>query len=420
MRVLWFANTPCNADEYFNTELKGSGGWLKALDQELQKHVDLHIAFYSKKNVENFKYKNTNYYPIYIKDSLLKKIYDYLFNRIVFKEHINIYLKIVEQVKPDIIHIHGTENPFGYIINNTKIPVVISIQGNITICYHKYLVGIEKKYLYVTDFKFKNPLGIFKNYNEGYKIFRKMMLREREILSKCNHIIGRTDWDYYITRVLAPHSRYYHVDEILRNSFYENAGKWRTHNRDKLIIVSVTGPAFYKGLETVCQTLYELQGIGLEVEWGIVGINSNDLIVKVVKKKLGNKYPIKGLTYLGLLNEKEIIEQLLNADIYVMPSHIENSPNNLCEAMMIGMPCISSFVGGIGSLIKDRESGLLIQNGDPWSLTGAIIELFYSKETTVYYCENAIKETLNRHDRIKIIDNLLSAYKCIVEGKKIN
>jgi len=45
MKVLWFANTPCNADEYFNTELKGTGGWLKALDRELQNHVDLHVAF---------------------------------------------------------------------------------------------------------------------------------------------------------------------------------------------------------------------------------------------------------------------------------------------------------------------------------------------------------------------------------------
>ena len=29
MRVLWFANTPANAIEYFNKELKGTGGWLK-------------------------------------------------------------------------------------------------------------------------------------------------------------------------------------------------------------------------------------------------------------------------------------------------------------------------------------------------------------------------------------------------------
>jgi len=58
MKVLWFSNTQANADEYFNSTLKCSGGWLKSLDQSLQNHVDLHVVFY-KNNLQRFVYKKT-------------------------------------------------------------------------------------------------------------------------------------------------------------------------------------------------------------------------------------------------------------------------------------------------------------------------------------------------------------------------
>lgn len=413
MKVLWFANTPCNADEYFNSELKGTGGWLKALDIEMQDQVDLHIAFYSRYNIAPFKYKKTNYYPIFIKKTVIKKLYERLTNYVVFKEHVDIYLKIVEQVKPDIIHVHGTENPFGYLSNVTEIPVVISIQGNVTAIYNKYLSGIEKKYLRLTNFSFYNPLGIFKNFRSSYVLFYKMMLREQDILKSIKYIIGRTDWDYYITRVLAPQSNYYHGDEILRKGFYSNAGRWKPHNREKKIILTVTGPLFYKGLETLCHALFELQNTGVDVEWKIAGVNSNDLIVKIIRRKLGKKYPQKGLKFLGNLNEKEIVKQLIDADIYVMPSHIENSPNNLCEAQMIGVPCVATYAGGTNSILNSSTHNLLIQDGDPWAMAGVIITIFRKKNTGK---KTAQIQTI-KHNKELIVKNLIKTYTDIINDK---
>lgn len=42
-----------------------------------------------------------------------------------------------------------------------------------------------------------------------------------------------------------------------------------------------------------------------------------------------------------------------------MPSHIENSPNNLCEAMILGMPCIATDAGGTSTLLSNMKDGLL-------------------------------------------------------------
>lgn len=407
MRVLWFTNTPCNADEYFNSELKGTGGWLKALDIELQKHVDLHVAFYHNQNIKPFNYKNTKYHPIYAPKTTFQRIKNIITPSIINKEHIDIYKKIIDNVKPDIIHIHGTENPFGYIEPETNIPVVISIQGIITVYYHKYLSGFERKYLKINNFSFKNVTGILKNYKSNYKQFNLMAKREQEILKNVKHIIGRTDWDYNVTRVLAPNSRYYHVGEILRESFYKNAGKWQPHNRDNIVVFTTTGPSYYKGLETACQALWELHNIGVNAEWRFAGINENDLIVKVARKYLKKKYPNKGLKYLGNLNANEIVEQLQNADVYVMPSHIENSPNNLYEAQMIGIPCITSHAGGTKSVLVDGN--VLIQDGDPWGLAGAIINIknnFIKKSSII----------IDQNNKNIIIYELIKTYEKITNN----
>jgi len=414
MKVLWFANTPCNADEYFNTELKGTGGWLKALDIELQNHVDLHVAFYYSRNIKPFTFKKTKYYPIYTPKTTFQKIKNIIVPSVINREHIDIYKAIVDEVKPDIIHIHGTENPFGYIITETNIPVVISIQGIITVYYHRFLSGLGNKYLSTKIFSIKKPLEFFKPYKIIYRQFNLMMKREQEILKNAKHIIGRTDWDYSVTRVLAPNSRYYHVDEILRESFYENAGKWQPHTRDKLIVFTTTGPSYYKGLETACQALWELQNIGVDVEWRFAGINGNDLIVKIVKKYLGQKYPKFCLKYLGKLNERMLITQMLESDIYVMPSHIENSPNNLCEAMMLGMPCIASFSGGTSSMLNNKVEGVLIQDGDPWVLAGSILDYINKKEKYIEYGINAYKRASKRHKINNIVSNLIKNYSQII------
>jgi glycosyltransferase involved in cell wall biosynthesis len=109
---------------------------------------------------------------------------------------------------------------------------------------------------------------------------------------------------------------------------------------------------------------------------------------------------------------------MLNAHIYVMPSHIENSPNNLCEAMILGMPCIATFAGGTGSILQDGVDGILVQDGDPWAMAGAIIELINSPERLVFYAKNARTKALKRHDISNTVNQYLTIYTKILEDWK--
>ena len=183
------------------------------------------------------------------------------------------------------------------------------------------------------------------------------------------------------------------------------------------IIHTTNGNSPYKGFETLCYSLKLLNDLNIDIEWRVAGINEDDLVVKVVKKKLQNNYPSKGLVLLGRLNEKELIKKLLEADMYIMPSHIENSPNNLCEAMILGMPCIATYAGGTGSLLSDGEEGILIQDGDPWVMAGAVLEMRNNYSESVRLGINARKRALLRHDPKEIATSyLVDIYQKILPG----
>lgn len=418
MKVLWFSNTQANSDEYFKRQLSGTGGWMKSLDKALQNKVDLHIAFYHQENIKDFRYKNTHYYPIPRYNNLLGKIKERVVNSIIDTEHIQFYLDIIDKVRPDIIHIHGTENPFGCIIKKTDIPVFISIQGNITVYLHKYCSGIDSKYLKLNNINITDPKTLLSPFffENKRKKFVKMQRREEANLENCKYIIGRTDWDRRISLILAPERRYFHADEILRDNFYHV--KWSPKKQKRLILHTTSGNTFFKGFETVCLALNELNKQGVDCEWRVAGINKNDLIVKVVRKMIKNKFPQKNLRLLGRLTEETLIQKMLEADIYVMPSHIENSPNNLCEAMILGMPCIATFAGGTGSLLRDGHEGILIQDGDPWVMAGAILELNEDFQKAITMGDNARKRALQRHGKNKIVNSLLQIYTKILSFQK--
>ncbi len=414
MKVLWFSNTSANSDEYFNNQLSGTGGWLKALDKAIQEKVELHVAFYHNENIGSFRHGKTTYHPIRKYKHLFEEIKTLLFNEIIDTKHIDIYLNIINKIQPDIIDIHGTENPFGCILGKTEIPIALTIQGNVTVCLHKFCSGIESNYLRLKRIRVSNPKTLLfpHSFQKKRSMFIKMQLLEERNWKNCKYCIGRTDWDRRISRLMAPKRGYFHNDRILRDGFYHT--KWVHKNKKKLILHTTNGNLFHKGFETLCLSLNELNKFGIDCEWRVAGIRENDLIVKVVKKKLKSKFPNKNLVYLGPLTEDALILKMLEADIYVMTSHIENSPNNLCEAMILGMPCIATFVGGTGSLLTDGQEGILIQNGDPWAMAGAVLELKENFTKAIEMGQNARRRALKRHDKAENANKLLKIYSDII------
>jgi len=415
LRILWFCNTPASGAEFLNLS-SNLGGWLSSLDKAISDKVDLSVAFYYSLPVEPFVHHRVTYYPIHLKLSFFQKVRNAVDPIVFDKENLNHYLRLIGHVNPDIIHIHGTENSFGCIIDKIEIPVIVSIQGNLNVCLHKYFSGLIAKHAllkfpYLKGFR---SFPYYQSFTRDYWWFRKTAKRELNNLKSAKYIAGRTDWDRRITKVLASQSKYFIVNELLREPFYK--AQWSLNFSKKILLFTTNGNTPYKGFETLCLALYILNSLGIDVEWRVAGINDSDLIVKVVKRVLKGKFPNQGLMLLGSLNGEQLVKELVNSNIYVMPSHIENSPNNLCEAMLVGIPCIATYAGGTGSILRDKIDGITVQDGDPWALAGAILELHENPQQAEKYSASARSAALDRHNPLNVVPSLLEVYRNVAKS----
>jgi len=202
---------------------------------------------------------------------------------------------------------------------------------------------------------------------------------------------------------------------VLRSEFYENI--WECVEREEIIITSTVSRPLYKGIETIFQASEILNNI-IDFKWYVIGIEESDIILKGIKRKILQTKELKNVVFKGRLNANEIINCLIQSNLYVHPSHIENSSNSICEAMLLGMPVVATFAGGTGSIICDKETGILVQDGDPWVMAGAILEIINNSKSAKTYGENARRKALYRHNPERIITELISSYRQIIKFHK--
>jgi glycosyltransferase involved in cell wall biosynthesis len=419
MKILWFTNIPSLASEYLNQSIIG-GSWISSLEKTLsgREEIQLAIAFRHGDNaLDKFVYQKTTYYSIPYPKGKIKNLFYRHFNIINDKELITHCLDIVEDFKPDLINIFGTEEAWGLIANKVSVPVVIHLQGILTVYEKKWFsahVG-NKSILRVSNFKSLLTANTFIHYYSSYK---KSACREQSIFRSCQYFLGRTDWDRRVTSVLSPQSTYFVSNEILRSEFYTT--KWNKTQEQKKVFISTVQPNIYKGLETILEAAILLKKRGeFDFTWFIAGPSENDVVVKLFERRIKKKFRECNIVLAGKLDVHKLLKLELEADIFIHPSHIENSPNSVCEAMMLGMPIIATFTGGTGSLLEDKKEGILIQDGDPYSMAGSILELIDNPDQANHIGENARMRALKRHNADEIANNLLKIYREIISRDNI-
>ncbi|MBN1181894.1 MAG: glycosyltransferase family 4 protein [Bacteroidales bacterium] len=394
------------------------GGWIESLEKELTKDQNIKLGIsYNVYGVEDgsFKTNNTTYYPV-IKarpKNKIMRIVEGWNHKSQLRSDMKPYLDVIDDFKPDVIHIFGTESEFGLLSSFTGIPCLIYIQGILTIVTRKWFSGLSP----FEVFKHSHKLSILKGrglYHDYYKTLKAA--RREEIIYKSNKIfIGRTDWDRRISSVLSPGSQYFHCDEIMRSVFYQN--EWISKSRrETFTIISTTRKAIYKGLETILESALYVKRFfpKYKFKWRVAGVRNTDEVSLLIERKLKVRFGDVGISLLGPLSEEELVTEMLQADLFVHPSHTDNSPNSICEAMLLGMPIIATYAGGIPSIILDKEEGLLIQDGDSIALTGAVLELYHNPESSILLGENARKKALMRNHPAKVIKVLLGIYNVVL------
>ena len=111
-------------------------------------------------------------------------------------------------------------------------------------------------------------------------------------------------------------------------------------------------------------------------------------------------------------------ELLAAADLYVLPSHNENFPVSLLEAMSRALPVISTRVGGIPELVRDGCDGVLVEAGDTAALSRAIVSLASDPARREQMGASARSRIADTFSDEVVLPRLYALYDTILAGKR--
>ena len=412
MKVLWFEiSTPSR----YKDDGRVVCGWQDALENIVKdcSEIELYIAFETEERDAKVKViDGVTFIPLVTRYSFAERKLSNWTWKVNEDKVIPLGRKVIEEYKPDIIHVFGNEWPFGLLAQYTDIPLVIHIQGSI-IPYNNALY--PPKY---NGYTFVRAAGwnLRKDWHRLFGYYKdKSRLTMEERTWKCvKHYMGRTSWDKALVNTLTKGSTYHHVEEALRPTFLENKKLWSWPKGGKLRLLSTGCSSFWKGIDVMLKTAHVLKEAGVDFEWNVAGGLSGEL-KEIVEKKEGLRYADNNINILGFCTPERLIDIMCNSTMYVHTAYIENSPNSICEAQLVGMPIVSTMVGGISTLVSNGEEGDLLPANDPWQIANAIIELSKDKERMMRYSKNSREHALERHNPENIMNQLLKCYKDLIK-----
>lgn len=424
MKVLWLSNIPPIPLDKDNKA--SAGGWLEGALKSLEnnKSIELTMVFpvSYKLNKIHGKIGNFCYYgfslPRVLKVIKIKAIENRLLHR---------YLKdIIKKINPDILHIFGTEMSHSRIAIecfNKPDKTIIHIQGMVSVIakHCEYGFPFWAKHLFV-------PSAILRNTIHGQKKrFERAGKDEIISIQKSGYLMGRTEWDEACTRQINPSINYIHCGESLRSSFYDDSSKWKLEECTKHSIYFSQSSTLVKGLHLVLPILPDLIQKYPDVHLYIGG---NDPIGKtnfkglLSRSSLGyylqyliRKYKLKNyITFLGLQNAKQVVDNLKRVHVFLSASLVENSPNSIGEALVVGTPVVSSDVGGVKDFIDHGKNGFIYPSDEPYMITYYVGKIFDDNELAKRYSTVGRKIGREKYSLDQNGKIILSTYKRIMSS----
>lgn len=292
---------------------------------------------------------------------------------------------IFAKAQPDMIHIFGTEFPHALAaVRAFGRPerTLIGIQGLCCEIAKIYMAGLPQEVqrkVTLRDFLRRDSL------RQQQKKFYLRGENETEAVSLAGHITGRTGFDRKGTSKMNGKAVYHSMNETMRSSFYE--GMWSLERCERHSIFLGQGDYPLKGFHFLLQAMPEILKKYPDAKLYVSGGNviAHQTIKERLKLSAYGKYLLSlikenhlkdRVVMLGRLPEAEMKKRFLKSNVFVCASVLENSPNTVGEAMLLGVPVAASRAGGIPDMMIDGKEGLLFEAGNPTALAAAVNQIF--------------------------------------------
>ncbi len=130
----------------------------------------------------------------------------------------------------------------------------------------------------------------------------------------------------------------------------------------------------------------------------LIGHGSEEKSIKEAIEKLGLSQHVR---FLPWLSPPRVRDELREADLFVLCSLRESMPISLLEAMAMGVPVVATRVGGVPEVVRDGETGLLVEPGDVEALGKAMLKMVR---------DGRLRESMGRRAREVVVGGYDWAY----------
>lgn len=423
MRVLWLSNfilpsaAKCMGLSFGNKE-----GWVGALwDCLAEAKEDITLACAFPLEEENLSVRSAadgdkTYYAFYENTTCPENYDASLEDRL--KE-------ILADFKPDVIHVFGTEYPHAKALLRVApdpSKVLIGIQGVMGPITEAYYASLPKCVIRRKTFR-----DLLKRDNlEKQK--KKMLLRaqnEAEVLKLAYHVAGRTDFDHTETQKINQDLTYHYLGENLRDTFYIPSE--RCEEKGRIFLSQANYPlkgghfaiaAMKAVVNKHPEAMLYIGGDSIKTADGIMNRIKRGSYASYLRYLIRKNGLKEHVVFLGMLSREEMKAEYLKAQVTLCVSSMENSPNSIGEAMLLRTTVIASRVGGVGSVISEKEGVMLppltMEASSLKLLSDAILSVLDGEIDTAALTENAYARALKQYDRDLNRDTLVRIYKEIM------
>jgi glycosyltransferase involved in cell wall biosynthesis len=312
---------------------------------------------------------------------------------------------IINRYNPDLVHIHGTEGCYGLLAGRTQMKVVISLQGILHAVADAYWGSIPT---------WRRPQFLLEMLLHWQ--MRRNAKRENRIIRQAQYFTGRTDWDRRMLAGINPAARYYSDGaRLLRKEFYGPEWALRNITRKRLYTTATSRP--YKGTDTLLDAVALLRKAHPDISLHIGGHFPERGYGAFLRQRIQTLDLADHVKLLGFVEADDIIAELKAAHAFVLGSYIENSPNSVAEAQLVGAPTIATDAGGTPSLVTDGVSGLLYPAGDAPALARQLERLFADDRLADTLSLGGRKCAQARGGEQELVDTLVTVYRQILADR---
>lgn len=410
MKILWVSNSPIGpAAAVLGEEYKGSsGGWIQTEYETLDKTENQMVFLSTLSSVKkgHVLHKKNEQGEIYCVNA--PRLSYGISTPNVLQNNIQ---EIIDAVNPDVIQIWGTETWLSNAVAKCKTNAskIIFVQGLMGV-HKRYLGGYfghskdDRKYLCGESFVCRLKSTLRK------RCFIKQAEIEKETIAKCKNVIVDSDFARsYCSSVASDVVCYQHV--LLPNDlFYKK--RWSSEQCNRYSIFTVYGSSAEKGTQNLLKAVAIIKKRFPNVKVIIPGAykldangkllpSKSDAFQNVLYNMISNLHLNENVMFTGRLNASQMAETMKKCHAFVNPSCMEVHALSLREAMIEGVPCVSSLCGSVGEVVRNGQNGCLYR--------------YEEYETLAYYLERIFSDDIFAQ---KLADNAPRALDDIKKNSK--